>query len=40
MALHMANVWGLPYKIFVCVLGLVIVMLSATGVLIWWKKRR
>jgi len=40
MALHMANVWGLPYKIFVCVLGLVIVMLSVTGVLIWWKKRR
>jgi uncharacterized iron-regulated membrane protein len=40
MALHMANVWGLPYKIFVCVLGLVIVMLSVTGVLIWLKKRR
>jgi uncharacterized iron-regulated membrane protein len=40
MALHMANVWGLPYKIFVCVLGLVIVMLAVTGVLIWLKKRR
>ena len=40
MALHMANVWGLPYKIFVCVLGLAIVMLSVTGVLIWLKKRR
>jgi uncharacterized iron-regulated membrane protein len=36
----MANVWGLPYKIFVCVLGLVIVMLAVTGVLIWLKKRR
>lgn len=40
MALHMANVWGLPYRIFVCVLGLAIVMLSVTGVLIWLKKRR
>lgn len=38
-ALHMANVFGLPYRIFVCVLGLVIAMLSATGVYIWWKKR-
>ncbi|SFK69314.1 Uncharacterized iron-regulated membrane protein [Methylocapsa palsarum] len=39
-ALHMANVFGLPYRIFVCVLGLLIVMLSVTGVYIWWKKRR
>jgi uncharacterized iron-regulated membrane protein len=40
LALHTANIWGLPYKIFVCGLGLVIVMLSVTGVLIWLKKRR
>lgn len=39
-ALHMANVFGLPYRILVCVLGLVITMLSITGVYIWWKKRR
>lgn len=39
-ALHMANVFGLPYKIFVCLLGLVITMLSVTGVYIWWKKRK
>jgi uncharacterized iron-regulated membrane protein len=38
-ALHMARVFGLPYRIFVCALGLVITMLSATGVYIWWKKR-
>lgn len=37
--LHMANLFGLPYRIFVCAMGLVIVMLSATGVYIWWKKR-
>lgn len=40
LALHTANVWGMPYKIFVCVLGLAIVMLSVTGVVIWLKKRR
>ena len=39
-ALHMADVFGLPYRIFVCVLGLVITMLSVTGVYIWWRKRR
>ncbi|NOV31669.1 PepSY domain-containing protein [Methylomonas sp. ZR1] len=39
-ALHMANVFGMPYRIFVCLLGLVIVMLSVTGVVIWLKKRR
>lgn len=40
VSLHVASVFGLPYKIFVCVLGLVITMLSATGVYIWWKKRK
>jgi uncharacterized iron-regulated membrane protein len=40
MALHMANVFGLPYRIFVCLLGLAIVMLAVTGVVIWLKKRR
>jgi len=39
-ALHMANVFGLPWRIFVCVLGLIIVMLSVTGIVIWMKKRR
>nr|WP_255608806.1 PepSY-associated TM helix domain-containing protein [Methylosinus sp. Sm6] len=39
-ALHMAHVFGLPYQIFVFILGLIIAMLSGTGVYIWWKKRR
>lgn len=39
-ALHMARVFGVPYQIFVCVLGLIVAMLSGTGVYIWWKKRR
>ena len=37
--LHTANIFGLPYRIFVCALGLIIAMLSVTGVYIWWKKR-
>jgi uncharacterized iron-regulated membrane protein len=39
-ALHEANVFGMPYRIFVSVLGLAITMLSGTGVYIWWRKRR
>lgn len=40
VALHMADIFGLPYRIFVCVLGLVIAMLSVTGIIIWMKKRQ
>lgn len=40
LALHMANVWGLPMQIFVSVMGSVIVMLSMTGLYLWWKKRK
>lgn len=38
--LHMARVWGLPFRIFVCAMGLVVTALSVTGVIIWWRKRR
>ncbi|MBX3641328.1 MAG: PepSY domain-containing protein [Nitrosomonas sp.] len=38
-ALHMGNVLGLPWRIFVCIIGLIIVMLSVTGIIIWSKKR-
>lgn len=38
-ALHMANVFGLPYRIAVFVSGLVLTLLSVTGIYIWWKKR-
>jgi uncharacterized iron-regulated membrane protein len=38
--LHMAGVWGLPYKVFVCLMGLVVAMLSVTGVYIWLKKHQ
>ncbi|MBX3630044.1 MAG: PepSY domain-containing protein [Nitrosomonas sp.] len=39
-ALHMGNVFGLSYRIFVCITGLIVVMLSVTGILIWSRKRR
>ena len=40
-ALHFANVHGwLAYRILVCILGLVITLLSVTGIYIWWKKHR
>lgn len=40
MALHMARVWGLPYRIAVSALGLLVTGLSVTGVLIWMLRRQ
>lgn len=39
-ALHMANVFGLPWRIFVSLLGFLIGALCITGVLIWLRKRK
>lgn len=39
VALHTAHLWGLPMQIFVCAMGLVVAMLSITGVYLWLKKR-
>lgn len=39
-ALYMANVFGLPYRIFICLLGLAIAALSVTGIVILLRKRR
>lgn len=39
-SLHMAQVWGLPFRVFVCAVGLIVALLSVTGVIIWWRKRR
>jgi hypothetical protein len=36
----MAMIWGLPWRIFVSVMGFVVVVLSVTGVMIWLRKRR
>lgn len=40
VSLHMAALWGLPFKVFVCGMGLAVASLSVTGVVIWSKKRR
>ncbi|MCI0356592.1 MAG: PepSY domain-containing protein [Acidobacteria bacterium] len=39
-ALHLALLWGVPYKVFLCGVGILIAVLSVTGVIIWWRKRR
>jgi len=39
VALHLASLWGLPWKLCVAVAGAGVAMLSATGVYIWQKKR-
>lgn len=38
-ALHMGQVFGLPYRILVCLTGAALVAISVTGVLIWSRKR-
>lgn len=38
-SLHMAEVWGWPMKIFICLMGLCTALLSVTGFFIWQKKR-
>lgn len=38
--LHKGQTLGLWYQIFVCILGIVIAMLSVTGIYVWWKKRK
>lgn len=37
--LHSGRILGLPGRILISVTGLIVAMLSATGVVIWWKKR-
>jgi uncharacterized iron-regulated membrane protein len=37
--LHSGRILGLPGRILVSVMGLVVAVLSVTGVVIWWRKR-
>jgi len=39
-ALHMAQVFGRPYQVFVFVLGIAVVVITITGVMVWQKKLR
>lgn len=38
--LHMADCWGLPFKMFISGMGMVVSMLSVTGLIIWFRKRQ
>lgn len=38
--LHSGQIAGLPGRIVVCVLGVMVALLSVTGVVVWWHKRR
>jgi hypothetical protein len=38
--LHMAAVFGRPMQIVVCAMGFGVAVLSATGVIVWWLKRK
>lgn len=38
--LHSGRILGLPGRILISIMGLVVAMLSVTGVYIWWKKRK
>ncbi|WP_206241893.1 PepSY-associated TM helix domain-containing protein [Novosphingobium terrae] len=39
VSLHMASVWGVAWKIVTSLIGIMVTMLSITGVVIWMKKR-
>lgn len=39
-SLHMAAVWGLPFRVFMTGMGLAVPVLAITGVVIWARKRR
>ena len=39
-SLHMAALWGWPFRVFVCIMGLVVGMLCGTGIVVWNKKRK
>jgi uncharacterized iron-regulated membrane protein len=38
--LHSGRILGLPGRILISLTGLVVVVLSVTGVVVWWRKRR
>jgi uncharacterized iron-regulated membrane protein len=39
-SLHMAALWGWPFRVYVTAVGLLVAALSLTGVVIWWRKRQ
>lgn len=39
-SLHMAAMWGWPFKLLISLVGLAVGLLSVTGVVVWHKKRQ
>lgn len=39
-SLHIARIGGLPYRVLVSFIGVLLVVVTVTGVLIWWRKRQ
>lgn len=39
-ALHRGRIFGLWYQVVVCVSGMLVAVLSISGVMIWWRKRQ
>jgi uncharacterized iron-regulated membrane protein len=39
VALHLGSVFGAPYTLLLCLSGIALVAVSATGVVVWWRKR-
>ena len=39
VALHIGSIGGLPYRAFVAIVGLGVVVLSVTGIVVWMRKR-
>jgi uncharacterized iron-regulated membrane protein len=37
--LHTARIFGLPMQILICITGVIVVILSVSGLLIWYRKR-
>lgn len=40
MAMHLTAIWGRAWQIAVSAFGLVVAGMSATGVLLWWRRRK
>jgi uncharacterized iron-regulated membrane protein len=38
--LHSGQIMGLPGRILICISGLLVTLLSATGLFVWWRKRK
>ena len=40
MALHVTAVFGRPWQIAVSLFGIVVAVITVTGVIVWWRRRR